>query len=154
MALTVEDGTGKSDADSYVDEADFTAYLAKYEKTVTGTKETLLLQAMQYLESKRYRGVKKTQAQALQFPRYDVVVDGYLLASDEIPVNLKNAQMENALAIDGGENPMDNQDRVVKREKIGVLETEYATDGRSTTYLKTVESLLSKLTINITVVSR
>jgi hypothetical protein len=150
MALIIEDGTGKVDAQSYAEVATLETYAALYGVTLAAAddaaKEVLLVKAMLFIESQSFKGMKSTQAQALQYPRYNVCIDGYLISNDVIPNILINAQCETAISIDTGTDPMDDISRVVTREKIGALEFEYQKGGRVTTYIQKAESLLSKLT--------
>lgn len=149
MALIVEDGTGKADAQSYASVTTLETYVTLYGVTLaaadTAAKEVLLVKAMLFIESQSFKGDKATQDQALQYPRYNVILDGYLVSGDVIPNLLINALCETAISIDSGTNPMDNIGRVKTREKIGALEFEYQKGGRVTTYLQKAESLLSKL---------
>lgn len=149
MALIIEDGTSKADAQSYASVATLEAYATLYGVTLAAAdsdaKEVLLVKAMLFIEEQAFKGMKATQAQALQYPRYNVWLNGYLLSGDVIPNLLVNALCETAISIDAGTNPMDNVDRVTTREKVGALEVEYQKGGRVTTYLKKAESLLSKL---------
>ncbi len=59
--------------------------------TVTAC-EVLMLKAMNYLERMDYKGFKWKQLQALKWPRYDVIVDGWPLLMNQIPVQLLYAQ--------------------------------------------------------------
>lgn len=142
MALEIEDGTGKAAANSYVTVAESRAYALARGVTfpVDDTEvETLLIQSMDYLEAQRskYQGHKTwpvgttshPDAQALQWPRTGVVIDcNYDLPDNVIPVELKNAQMQLSMEVFSGMELMPSSDgRVVKREKVDVIETEYMT---------------------------
>ena len=105
MALVVEDGTGKVNAETYVDETEADTYHAKYGITswaslTSQVKEVLLLKAMRYLlkYETRWAGVKRTQQQALAWPRSGVVdASGYPIPDNSIPQAVRNAQCELAL---------------------------------------------------------
>jgi hypothetical protein len=135
MALNIEDGTGKPDSDSYVTVAEARAYAAARGITLSSDDaavEALLVQAMDYLEAQRarYQGSKtKPGVQALQWPRTGVVIDcQYNLPDNIIPTELKSAQKQAALEVFAGLSLMPSSDgRVVKREKVDVIETEYMT---------------------------
>jgi hypothetical protein len=73
------------------------------------------------------------------------VIDGYSVDSDAIPAKLTEALCEAAIAIDGGNNPLANEERATKREKVDAIEVEYTDGSRNTVYLAAVESKLSKL---------
>lgn len=141
MALIIEDGTGKDDATSYVTADQARAYASARGATLPaapgGTDpdpvEALLVQAMDYLEALAYKGERTfPDVQALSWPRKCVVIDGYKLPSEgagSIPRQLKSAQMQLAIEASTGVDLMPTTDgRVVKREKVDVIETEYMTN--------------------------
>jgi len=145
MALIVEDGTGKTDSDTYASEAALAAYAAARGVTIAGTDTELLITAMDYLESKDFKGDKGTQEQALQWPRLNVMIDGYYVDSDAIPQSLVDSQCEIAISIDGGTNPLAIIGRDTKREKVGDIEVEYMDSAASRAYLTAAETKLDKL---------
>lgn len=135
MALIVEDGTGKTDSQTYVDAAAARQYAAARGIELSSTDadvEVQLVSAMDYLEAQRarYQGTKtKPGVQALQWPRTGVILDcSYSLPDNVIPVELKNAQMQLVLEVFAGNTLMPSSDgRVVKREKVDVIEREFMT---------------------------
>lgn len=140
MALEIEDGTGKADATSYVTVAEARAYALARGVTLGADPvvESQLVAAMDYLESlrARYQGHKTwprattehPAAQALQWPRRCVVIDCTEFPEDAIPVELKRAQMQAVIELFNGFTLMASSDgRLVKREKVDVIETEYMT---------------------------
>ncbi len=146
--ITKETGTGSTSSTSYVSEADFTAYNTERNVTLSATKGTsseVLILAMDYLEQKDFIGNKGSSTQALQWPRTGVFLDGYSVASDSIPLLLQEAQMEIAISIDAGTNPMANLSRETVREKVDVIEVEYSKSAFARTWLTAAESKLSKL---------
>lgn len=147
-AIVVETGSGSASANSYVSEADFSTYATDRGVTIAGTDAVLLIQAMDYLEQQPFKGIKGSDAQALQWPRYGVFIDGYWIDTDEIPQLLIDAQCEIAIGIDGGNNPLANVDRETKREKVGEIEVEYMDGARDSVYLAAAESKLAKLLMN------
>jgi hypothetical protein len=144
--IVVETGSGSSTANSYVSAVDLATYATDRGVTLTGTAAVLLIQAMDYLESQVFIGDKNTQAQALQWPRSNAYIDNFYQASDAIPRLLIDALCELCIAIDGGTNPLANQGRETRREKIGEIEIEYAPGSRAETYLTAAHSKLNKLT--------
>lgn len=120
MSLTVT--AGASDADSYASLADANAYFTARGVTAwTGTddaKEAALRRATTYLDNQyrgRWVGVRYVETQALAWPRVDgsggaegratcplYDVDGFVIAYDAIPMQIKNATIEAALLIVGG----------------------------------------------------
>lgn len=145
MAIIIEDGSNVAGANSYATEAQLATYATDRGVTVSGTASVLLIKAMDALENKNFVGSKANFNQALQWPRLGVQIDGYSIASDVIPTDLVSAQIELALAIDGGTDPLANQGRETRREKIGELEIEYSSASRAITYLAAAEAKLSSL---------
>ncbi len=145
MTLVVEDGSIISGADSYISTADFTAYAAARSYTLIAGAETLLIQAMDYLESLKYKGVKSTISQPLQWPRINVYIDGYYFPSNEIPQDLIDAQCEVAMAIDAGNGPLADVARQTIREKVGPLDVEYAPGSAPYVINKKIQNKLWKL---------
>lgn len=102
MALTVEDGTVVENANSYVSAADCTTYhTALGNTTWTGTdaaKEAAILRAMEWIESRPWRGVKTDYDNPLSWPRSGVAdSDGYAVPEDEVPSGVVKALCEAAL---------------------------------------------------------
>lgn len=144
MALIVEDGTGKADANSYVSEAECTAYLAARGKTIAGSKEVAIIKAMDFMRQNyrgKWQGSKKTQTQALDWPRYGVEVDCFSVSSDIVPAEVKNACCELAFRADT-EDLMADLKQGVKRKKIDVIEVEYDTSSPQQKRFAAVESIL------------
>jgi hypothetical protein len=129
MAVTVETGAGVSGANSYVSEAELTAYATSIGKTLTGTAETLLIRAAYYTETLEFIGNKLTKAQRMQWPRSNVKLDGFDVEEDEIPETLKLLQMEVAISIDEGVDPTADPERLPIRNKVGEIEEEYSDSG-------------------------
>lgn len=106
MALVVEDGTGKTDAESYASVADIDAILAAIYRTVptewsglsSGDKEITARDGTRYLDatySQRWEGVRTNDTQALAFPRDGITDrDGYALDNATIPSELEEALAE------------------------------------------------------------
>lgn len=155
MALVIEDGTGKADSNSYVEVSEAQAYATARGITLPAD-ESLLIKAMDYLEAQRarYQGAKTNPGvQALQWPRTGVILDcSYALPDNVIPVELKNAQMQLALEVFAGNTLLPSSDgRVVKREKVDVIEREFmtgsdlGTGGLPSPSFPAVEALLAPL---------
>lgn len=75
ITLTVEDGTGLANANSYVSQADADTYFANRANTVwaaadNDAKAAALIQATQYLDTRyAFKGERLTTTQALAWPR-------------------------------------------------------------------------------------
>ncbi len=147
MAIIVEDGSIVSNANSYVTEAELTQYASDRGITITGDTEQLLIKSMDYIESLSYIGVKFTIDQPLQWPRADVVIDGYYFNSDAIPKELKKGQMETALSVDAGVDPLAPVTRGKKSVSVGAVSVTYddVSESGSTTLVRSISSSLQKL---------
>lgn len=109
MAVIVETGAGRSDANSYLSVADADAYIAAYvgnaswASASTATKERALMAATQCLDAEyegRWRGRKASSTQALSWPRVGGVDnDSYAIEWNAVPENLKRACAELALRV-------------------------------------------------------
>ena len=151
MALVLEDGSGLTNSNTYTLEATFDAWLLERGYVLAGTfsTEAILHQAMDYLEALSYLGFKNTQAQALQFPRNGIYIDGFLLASDSIPNELIDSQFQVAWSIDQGVNPMATVERAVKSERVeGAIEVVYQDDASSSEIIIAINRTLRKLLLN------
>ena len=87
--------------ESYVGLSYINRYCAKMGYTawdsITDTaKREAILRAMNYIESRCFKGIKYSEDQDLQFPRSGVIYQGYELAIDMIPDKLKRAVAEAA----------------------------------------------------------
>lgn len=150
MSIVVEDGTVVSGANSYVSEVELSAFAAARNVTLSGdfTTEELLILAMDYIESLEFKGDKNTYTQTLQWPRANVIIDGYYNNVDNIPTELKNGLMQTALAIDVGNSPLQNIPRKTIREKVGELEVQYAEGSSAVIIDKKIMAFLRKLLAN------
>lgn len=130
MALTIEDGTGKADADSYATAAELVTYAASYGVSIPATtdaQEVLLRRAAVAMNAMPWKGSRAVSGQALAWPRADVVAHGELLASDAIPREVLYGQMALAAEIMGYDAapPAEARGPVI-REKVDVLEVQFA----------------------------
>jgi hypothetical protein len=105
VAIIVEDGTGKVDAESYISVADCDAYHTAFSHAgwtgTTAAKEAALRKATQYVDTigdRRWIGYRLDLNQALDWPRFDATDDdGWVRASDTVPVEVEQATSEAAL---------------------------------------------------------
>lgn len=139
MALVVEDGTGKADAESYVSVEDCTSYATARDITdwlnTANDQEAALRRATAFLDkSFVWKGYKTWgRAQALAWPRVEVLdeEDNEVLGT-EIPVEVIQATCELAAyeaANPGGLNPTVTPSTFVTRERVGEIEVNYAAPG-------------------------
>lgn len=150
MSLIVEDGTGLSTAESYVSVADADTRLAALGQTnwatLTATeKEQSLRRASQYMLQayrSRWKGERIGTTQALDWPRFGVYVDGYVIASDTVPAGIANTCADLALKAAAGDLNADLTQAVI-REKVGPLETEYAPGSTATKRYRSIDMALA-----------
>ena len=152
MSLIVEDGTGKPDAESYISVADADTYHARRNNTEWAAlsdpeKEAALIAATDYMQgyySGSWKGYKLTQHQALDWPRYAAVVDGFTLDSAIIPQRVKNAASE--LAFRSSQEPLaPDLEPQVKDEQVGPIKVTYKDGGREVTKFRSVDNALDCL---------
>lgn len=149
MALIVEDGTGKSDAESYVSVAEAIVYITKFYPSstfltsTTEEQEAFCRQATQYLDMRyggRWLGEKANKTQALDWPRQDAEIDGYLQESNSLPQKLKDAAFESIQIFVAGDDPFEANDSfgTVKSEavKVGPISESIEYMGGKSSYKK------------------
>lgn len=134
MSLVIEDGTGVAGANSFVTDAEYTAYTTARALTVGTTaalREIELIKSMDYLfnQEPNMKGRRTLDAQENAYPRQDVFIRGVLLANNAIPTELKNAQMEGGAAANGFDLLINNSETDAKRQKLDVLEIEFFEGG-------------------------
>jgi hypothetical protein len=129
---------------SYVTEAQLTAYASARGITLVGQEDVLLTLAMDYLESLDFIGEKTSQTQALQWPRMSAFVDNNLLDKTVVPDAIKNAQMATAISIDQGVDPLSDLSPAIKREKADVVEVEYQDGAQATVISRRINAQLRK----------
>lgn len=156
MALIVEDGTGRADAESYFSVTDADTYHANIGNSAWATlstqvKEQCLRKATQYLDSQyAFIGYKLNSVQRLEWPRqqnsYYYRAGITYAESYTWPVRaLQEACAE--LAIRAAASPLSpDEDQSVKREKIGPIEVEYQLGTSSAPQFTLIENLLRMIT--------
>lgn len=133
--LITETGAGLADAESLcsVEEAD-RYHLARgndatWNGLAIGIKEQRLRKATDFMRAvyrARWAGSRVSQAQALDWPRTGVVVDGFTIASNAVPADVVKACAELALRASAELlADADTASSVVKKEVIGPIETEF-----------------------------
>lgn len=156
MALIVEDGSLVSGADSYVTLAEFKAWADKRGISY-GTDEAVTQQiyrAMDYIEGLDFIGEKSDENQSLQWPRDQVIIDGYYIDSDEMPAELKVAVYESVKAEIDGDSRMTASERRTISEKVDSIQVTYASNADVKRSIPAVNRALRKLINPKTAVSR
>lgn len=149
--LIVEDGTGKEDSNTYVDIAYADSYFAVRNNSVwptysTGQRKAALIGGASYIELSNFIGTKNTAEQAMQWPRTGAKVDGFVIASDTIPKQLKDAQCEASLRVAAGEIMADIDAGNVTEETVDVITVKYSDySNAGINRYPAIESLLRKL---------
>lgn len=149
MALEVEDGTGKPDAEAYISVADASAYFVARSVsawTEVADKEAALRLATDYMQQiygGRWKGAKVSPTQALDWPRDGVMVDGYEVPADAVPVEIQRACAE--LAVRSASAPLSaDQGPAVKSETVGPLSVTYADSAVQRLRYVAVDNLLAR----------
>ena len=149
MSLIVENGTGLSTAESYISVANADARHTAFGNSAwTGTdavKEAALRRATAYMQQAyrgRWIGSRLTAAQALDWPRWGVMLEGFAISSAAIPADVANACADLALKALADELAPDLT-RAVIREKVGPLETEYSAFSPESPRYQAIDMMLS-----------
>jgi hypothetical protein len=160
MSLIVEDGSIVANANSYVTVDEIRDY-ANDRGFNLSIADPVIVQnailAMDYLQSKNYQGcMVEPLSQPLLWPREDVFVNQNIFPSDQIPQQLKNAQIELTIAsvdselLDDGSG---NNDNIKSEEISGELKFEYFdSNGDNIFKSQRVNSYLNQLVSPINVV--
>jgi len=146
--IIIEDGSNVPGANSYLTVAELDTYAADRGVIIAASDKTILLiEAMDYLESLLYIGLKHNTDQTLQWPRVNVVIDGFLIGTNIIPELLKDGQAEVALAIDNSESPLQDIERVQQSVSVGkgAVAVTYANNSQATTIVRKINAKLHKL---------
>jgi len=156
MALTVEDGTLVSNANSYISVANFVAWADARGITYPALPELeqKILRAMDYIECLNFVGQKHEETQSLQWPRDYVYIDGYSVDSDEIPKEVKAAVYEATKAEIDGDSRLSASERETASEKIGDISVTYRSNAGMKRSIPAVSKALRKLVTNPSEVGR
>lgn len=137
MALIVEDGTGRADAQSFVDVVDIAAWASARGLSFSGTapqQEQSAVRAFDYIRNgqrfRRWRGALLNGSQRGPYPRTGVTLeDGTALVDAVIPWQIKDAQCALAVLDRGGtslQTIIKNGGAMVSSKSVGPLSTSYA----------------------------
>jgi len=133
MSFVAEDGTGKSDANSFVSLADADAYHADRRSAAAwdaldddDEKKPYMIEATTWINSLDFEnGSPISDTQALFFPAYGAYDrNGFMIDSDVVPQQVKDATAELAYRIRDTEVEAD-QERQKNRVKMGPMEVGY-----------------------------
>jgi len=132
MALTIEDGSLVTGANSYVTAAEWDTWAT--DRGISHTHSTSrieegILRAMDFFESLVFLGQKHEETQALQWPRDYVYIDGYYIEADTIPKEVKAAVYEAIKMELDGNSPIKEQGRATVTETIGDISVSYKSNA-------------------------
>ena len=160
MALITEDGTGRADAESYCSLADATAYHAALGNAAWAAlatdelREQALRRASVYMVQAyrlRWAGYRKRDAQALDWPRYEVPkpdtsVGRFMAYYSEniVPTEVRNACAELALRAASGDLAADQGQAVIERT-VGPITTKFAPGSLAAKRYVAVDRLLAPM---------
>lgn len=163
MALIVEDGAGRADAESFASVAEADTYHAARGQgdawDAADDKEVALRLATDYLEQAfrgRWLSFRTTAAQRLSWPRAWVTLPdapyGYgswaaFVPNNVVPLEVKQACMELALRTLSGPLAPDLT-RTTVMEKVGPIEVQYNRSAPAFTQLRSIEMLLAPFLTN------
>jgi hypothetical protein len=159
MALVTEDGSGQSTAESYISVAAADTYHDNRGNTTwlditTAQKEEALRRATDYMVAVyrlRWKGVRMTATQALDWPRGYVYTQPflngattdfpYLVANNIVPTDIARAAAEFALLASAGDlsPPLG---RPTIQETVGPITVRYADNSRQTTTYRALDDML------------
>lgn len=149
MALVVEDGTGKSDADSFISLVDARAFAANYGITLPTNDtaaEVALRQGCQYVELQQecFSGSRLTSTQALSWPRTGATnVYSFEYADGYMPPQLGFAQVYAAAEYAAGKDVRASDDglSVASKEVTGAVAVSYFNNGKTGKAITITKSL-------------
>ena len=151
MSLEVELGTGSATAESYISVADASTYHSNRGNTAwaslstDATREQCLRKATDYMRQvyrSRWQGCRVQENQSLDWPRFGVIVEGWAIASNIVPTEVKNACAELALRAATGDLLADQSQGVVS-EAVGPISVAYDKDSPREVRYKAVEAMLA-----------
>ncbi len=133
MALIAEDGTGLSNADSYVSVAQADSYVSdtffsgEWVTNDTTTKEKLLKNATRLIDSFfDFNGEKSVATSSLRWPRTGVYdKDGIEISSALVPKGIIFATIEMAIALQANNFVGENESRGVSSVKVDAIEIQF-----------------------------
>lgn len=131
--VTVEDGSGLRDANSYISRADANTYFSTHlypgawATATDDNKDTALIMATRVLDNAvDWNGVRRTYEQALGWPRAAVYDrNAELLPHDVIPRRLKEAVAELATHLLGSDRTAERESIGIKSVKVDTIDIEF-----------------------------
>jgi hypothetical protein len=147
MALVVEDGTGLSDAESYISVAQYKAYAdgRGYDHSALSDTqiEQKLREGAQFVDTiGRFKGVQLVSTQALEWPRSGCI-DWSGNTVSGVPKRVKDAQAEATYKAQSGALYTDaDRGGMIKSESVGPISVTYMDGAPATKLFTAVMNLL------------
>jgi hypothetical protein len=156
--MALDTTIGGATSDSYITLTEWRDYWDARGVDLAGqdaAHEAQLRRAAQIIDATYdFRGVKHTAEQSLEWPRSELtrtisltVFDPYRIIPTEIPRAVKDAQAELAYLLLQGADPFATFEGSVKREKIDVIEVEYA-GGRARPQFTAIDRILRRYVLS------
>ena len=148
-ALVIETGSQSTTANSYITVDNYKTY--RDDRYGVGNNPSndqitqYIYRAMGYFETLNFKGFKASEEQALQFPRQDLVIDGYSIQTDEIPKQVLTALYELTYAYEAGTPPDAAVSRETQIETIGNISVTYKNRSAEKVITPAVTNALKKL---------
>lgn len=129
--LVIEDGSGKSDSESFATTAELASYAVKFGLTIPAdepAQESLLRNAALQMQTMSWKGCRAHSDQALSWPRRDAELYGEILPSNLIPARIQYGQMALAAEIyqDQIDPPEKRRGPKIRTRVEGAIDVEYA----------------------------
>lgn len=137
MAIVVEDGTAKANANAYCSVAFVIAYLTEtgdevaFSALTTAQQEQAIVKATRYIDQRfasQFVNDRRTRTQSLEFPRYDIYDDSGQLwyRADELPREIEwaTAEYANRASVAGAlliSDPSSSRTPIETTKKIGPI---------------------------------
>ncbi len=104
-----------------------------------------LIQASQIIDSKNFIGQKADSSQLLKFPRKNVIYDGAILPSNEVPRAIKQAVCELAIHLISNDVTAPNDLGQFEKVKLGPLEIQTQDNLSQNNIIQTLPPLVDAL---------
>jgi hypothetical protein len=151
MTIIVEDGTVVANANSYISLVDAQSLADNLGYNTVTLTEDDVIKGMREVHkySMQFKGTRVNADQSVlaDFPRNDVWKYGNLVANDSIPDELKQAQVEAAISINGGTVSfgVDDGKKVASEAVSGAVSISYFDNGSSSSGSQRVEATYQTL---------
>ena len=141
-------------ATPYSTGAELTTYATARGITLNGTPDVLMTRAHDYVDNSNFIGTKTDPLQENEWPRTGAVFNGVELEDDDIPDysgggSVINMELETAISIDQGNDPLVLVDRSIKKtsSKVDVISksVEYVDQGKGSTLSPAISRAASGL---------